>query len=147
MPSAAPREASSMASDDELVTSEDIEELNRLSVARAAAFTRMGGAVLLAMSALGLVGWLWVVIRTQQQSALFRFGNPGGSPDLLDRVSLLTTSLDGLLTSVLVGGVGLVMRLLADLAQTLTGGTVTGFQVGDVIPSAVVMEVVLEPDA
>jgi hypothetical protein len=75
-------------SDEPTITEKDVSELNRAAVDRTAAFARIGGAVLVAVGAVGLPGWIWIATRAQQQAAVGTIafvGNTSGSATLLPR--------------------------------------------------------------
>src|SRR5690349_15375785 len=76
-----------------VITEEDVDALNRASIARAAAFVRIAGSALVVVGAVGCLAWLWNVIRAQQQvstSLRFALGGPGApiEVDLVDRLDL-----------------------------------------------------------
>ena len=128
-----------MAEPGVVVTDEDVDALNRATMARAAAFVRLAGSVLVAAGATGVAAWLWLAIRTQQNlsssSVHLTLGGQGAPLDfdLVDRLDLLTASFGLLMTSVLVVGFGLLLRLIADFVDARSGGTLTGFVPGDVL--------------
>jgi hypothetical protein len=53
--------------------------------------------------------------------------------DLVDRVDLFTPYVGLLVESALVIGFGLALRLIADFLVARSGGTLTGFEPGDVL--------------
>jgi hypothetical protein len=122
-----------------VITEEDVAALNRASIARAAAFVRIAGSVLVVVGAVGCLAWLWNVIRTQQQvssSVRLVLGGPGApiDVDLVDRLDLFVSVIALLVTSALAAGFGLLHRLVADFLVMRSGGTLTGFEPGDVVP-------------
>jgi hypothetical protein len=122
-----------------VITEEDVAALNRASIARAAAFVRIAGSVLVVVGAVGCLAWLWNVIRTQQQvssSVRLVLGGPGApiDVDLVDRLDLFVSVIALLVTSALAAGFGLLLRLVADFLVMRSGGTLTGFEPGDVVP-------------
>jgi hypothetical protein len=121
-----------------VVTANDVDALNRASIERAGAFVRIAGSVLVVVGALGCAAWLWSTIRTQQQlngSLGFTLGGdrPPIDVDLVDRVDLFTPYVGLLVESALVIGFGLALRLIADFLVARSGGTLTGFEPGDVL--------------
>jgi hypothetical protein len=122
-----------------VITEEDVDALNRASIARAAAFVRIAGSALVVVGAVGCLAWLWNVIRAQQQvstSLRFALGGPGApiEVDLVDRLDLFVSVIALLITSALAAGFGLLLRLVADFLVMRSGGTLTGFEPGDVVP-------------
>jgi hypothetical protein len=139
--------------DDKTLTAEDIAGLNRQAVERAAAFSRLAGTALVIAGAVAAVAWAWTVVRAQQ--TVDDFGNVepvsveapsdalaeeaevfdpfGGLFDasFADRVDLLVGQIQLALVAVLTVGVGLGLRLIADYSVARTGGSLTGYQVGD----------------
>ena len=113
--------------DESIVTEDDVALLNRASVERAAWLARLAAGVLIGVGAVMGITWAWVTIRTQQNLNT-------GSPDILDRIDLFTSSISLLSLSGLVVGLGFLTRLAADYCQTRVGGSVSGFVVGDVLP-------------
>jgi hypothetical protein len=134
-----------MTESDVVVTEADVESLNRASIVRAAAFVRIAGSVLVVVGALGAVAWLWTMVRTQQQAgARFEFSDSGALElDLVDRVDILAPYVGVLATTALVVGFGLLLRLVSDFVVARSGGTLSGFEAGDVLDEDVV-EVELE---
>lgn len=117
------------------LTAADLAVMNRMAVARAAAFVRIAGTVLAVVGAVGLGGWLWLAVRYQQQAGLGFDGWPGGSgPSPVERVDQFVGTIYVGMEAALVVGIGLLARLGADYAVARTGGSLTGFQVGDVLP-------------
>lgn len=122
---------------DDRVTESDVAVLNRAMVERAASFTRIAGTVLVVAGALGIAAALWVIVREQQQIGGFSSGFESGTEDvsLLDRIDLISARFGALLLPVLVGGAGLALRLMADYVVGRSGGSLTGFDVGDEFPA------------
>lgn len=119
------------------MTADDVAALNRAMVERGAAFARIAGTVLIVVGAVGLIAALWVIGREQQHldSGMFSFGDEGeGGASLLDRIDLISTRFGLVELPVLIGGIGLGLRLVADYVVSRTGGTLTGFEVGDEMP-------------
>jgi hypothetical protein len=120
---------------DDIATAEDIAELNRMAVERSAAFARVAGTVVLVLGAFGTAAWLWLNARLQLR--LDDVGGPLGSfgeddrVSILDRLDTLTAYVEVLIVSVLAAGVGLGLRAVADYLVARTGGSLTGFRVGD----------------
>jgi hypothetical protein len=121
-----------------VVTEADVDALNRASIARAAAFVKVAGSVLVVVGAVGCAAWAWASVRTQQQissAANLTFGG-SGSPidiDFVDRIDALTSFVALLVTSAVAVGFGLMLRLGADVVVARSGGSLTGFEPGDVV--------------
>lgn len=124
-----------MEPDDDVVIESDVENLNRVAVERSASIARIAGSVLVVIGAVGVAGWAWITVRTQDRAGPVQFGlgEDFDAPDvsLSERIDLFTASLSLLLSSAVVVGVGLFLRFAGDYGQTRVGGSVTGFRVGD----------------
>lgn len=123
------------------LTASDIATMNRVAIVRAAAFTRIVGSAMIVVGLMGTATWLWLTVRTQQrlQASLFGFDVPIGAPEptepsLLDRLDAVPPTAVLLLLAVMALGAGTLLRLVADYAVARTGGSLTGFEVGDVLP-------------
>jgi len=121
---------------DDVINANDVDDLNRAVIARAAAFVRMAGTVLVVVGVVGCAAWLWTTVRTQQAaSASVTLGvSPTGSkPDveLIDRVDLFAPFFGALVIASLVIGFGLLLRLVADFVVARGGGSLTRFEAGD----------------
>jgi hypothetical protein len=127
-----------------VITPEDVEELNAAAIARAAAFVRIAGTVLVGVGAAGCLAWLWTAVRSQQElSPNVGFGLPGSeSPqvELVDRIDLLAPFLGAWVLAAFVVGFGLLLRLAADFVLARSGGSVTGFEAGDVLPDDIELD-------
>jgi hypothetical protein len=137
----AARDAWPVASEDALVTAEDVVELNRASIARAGALARGAGSVLVAVGVVGAVAWLWTAARQQQlvdsgggDGGLAVFGPPSEELSFVERLDLFASTIGFLLTAALLTGVGFLLRLVADYSVGRTGTSLTGFEVGDRLP-------------
>jgi hypothetical protein len=120
---------------DSTVGAEDVAALNRAMVERAAAFTRIAGTVLIVVGVIGVLAAVWFIVREQQQlDSGGMFGGNEGDVSLLDRFDVFTTRFAVFELPALVAGAGLALRLLADYATARTGGTLTGYEVGDEMP-------------
>ncbi|HKE74864.1 MAG TPA: hypothetical protein VKB57_14680, partial [Acidimicrobiales bacterium] len=122
----------------EMFTLDDVRDLNAASVARAAAFARVAGSVMVAVGVVGAAAWLWITVR---QQAVFNGGSGAADPltpsrdiDFLRRVDAVAIYVALLVSAVLATAAGLGLRLLADYTVARTGGTLTGFRVGDPLP-------------
>ena len=124
-----------MDSDDGLLNSADIATLNTAAVERAAALARLVGFALVVLGGVGAIAWAWVAVRTQDRvtSVDVTFGSEASPVGLSisDRIDLLAQSVGLLLTAGALVGLGLLLRLAADYAQSRAGGSITGFRVGD----------------
>ena len=124
---------------DDVVTASDIAALNAAAVARAAAFARIAGTVLVVAGLVGVAAWLWMAARSQQYldddgGGFSAVGFVQDDPSWLDRLDVLSTTITLGVSAVLAVGAGVLMRLAADYAVARTGGSLTGFQVGDAMP-------------
>jgi hypothetical protein len=122
----------------DMFTLDDVRDLNAASVARAAAFARIAGTLLVAVGVLGAAAWLWITVR---QQAVFDGGSVSADPriagrdvDSLRRIDAVAIYVALLVSAVLATAAGLGLRLLADYTVARTGGTLTGFRVGDPLP-------------
>ena len=136
------------AADGSTITGEDVDWLNGRSVARAAAFARIAGTVLIVVGALGVVAWLWMNVRRQQQLSeiidfMSGFGDDtdSGVVSFADRTVSLSERIDAaadtvtlLLSAALAVGAGFGVRLVAEYTVARTGGSLTAFAVGDPVP-------------
>jgi hypothetical protein len=140
--------AMTASDENEILTADDISGLNRQAVVRAAAFTRLAGAALVIAGAVAIVACGWIVVRDQlrlddydaldpvaaqtpaEDGPLFDFD---GAFDVTfaDRVDVLVGRIGFALTAVVAVGVGLGLRLVADYSVARTGGSLTGYEVGD----------------
>jgi hypothetical protein len=122
-----------------IVTAEDVATLNRATVTRAAAFVRLAGTALVVASVVFLAAWAWVTVRQQQQISgeVVYSGASDLEPDsgasAQQRIDVFTSSLVLLFDAALLAGVGLALRLLADHTVARVGGSLTGYEVGDVL--------------
>jgi hypothetical protein len=120
---------------DEILTADDIAGLNRQAVIRAAAFTRLAGTGLVIAGAIALAAWLWLAIRQQQVIDGDTFSPPlaGLTEDVsfTQRIDLLANQIILAIWAVVALGIGLGLRLVADYSVVRTGGTLTGYEVGD----------------
>jgi hypothetical protein len=123
----------------DIVTADDVAALNRATVTRAAAFVRMAGTALVVAGVVFLTAWAWVVVRQQQRlddEMVFTGVSEVGPEDgvsMQERIDVLTTSLSLLFFGALLVAVGLASRLLADHTVARAGGTLTGYEAGDVV--------------
>lgn len=125
-----------IATDDDIATAEDIAELNRMAVERSAGFARVAGTVVLVLGAFGALSWVWLNVRLQLRlddvgAPLGQFGDADEGPSFVDRLDILTAYVEVLVVSALAAGVGLGLRAVADYLVARTGGSLTGFRVGD----------------
>jgi hypothetical protein len=123
----------------DVITADDIADLNRMAIERAGAFARVAGSVMTVVAAVGVVAWTWLTVRAQLMADDFSggsgaFDDVGGSMSFADRVDLLLGYVTILVMATLTGGVGLGLRLGADTAVARAGGSLTGFATGDVVP-------------
>jgi|RhiMethySRZTD1v2_1073278.scaffolds.fasta_scaffold880809_2 hypothetical protein len=125
-------------SDQEIFTADDVAGLNTASVARAAAFARISGSVLVGAGGLGVAAWLWITVRLQValggSSGPLDPVAPGTDIGFLRRLDGVAAYIALLVSALLTVGVGLGLRLVADYAVARTGGTLTGYLAGDPLP-------------
>jgi hypothetical protein len=114
----------------------DVERLNSMAVERAGAFARFAGVVLIVVGIIGVAGWLWITVRQQQRidDVGGEFDLEGDGPSLVERVDAMVDYIIFLAWSVLTIGAGFGLRLAADYAAARSGGSLTGFSVGDPVP-------------
>jgi hypothetical protein len=122
--------------DDHIATAEDIAELNRMAVERSAAFARVAGAVVLVVGVFGALAWLWLTVRLQLRlddrgSGVGSFGDLELDTSFLERIDVASSYVELLVVSALAGGLGLGLRAAADYLVARTGGSLTGYRVGD----------------
>ena len=138
----------------ETATAEDIAELNRAAIERSAAFARIAGAVLLVIGVVGLVAWLWLTLRLQirlddMSIGSDPFGGGESATSFADRVDALVGYTETLVIAALAVGGGLGLRALADYMVARTGGSLTGYRVGDdlsVVDDDIVVEAADGPE-
>lgn len=123
--------------DDLVASAEDIATLNRMAVERSAAFARAAGTVVLVAGVIGALAWLWFAVRLQLRlddtGGALTLDFDGSDPEVsfLDRLDTLTAYVETLVVSALAAGLGLGLRAVADYMVARTGGSLTGFRVGD----------------
>jgi hypothetical protein len=141
---------------DAVATAEDIATLNRMAVERSAAFTRVAGTAVLVAGLVGVLAWLWYIVRLQlaMEPRTGLTGVPqidGLDTDItfLDRVDVVSVYFEPLVVAALAAGIGLALRGVADYMVARTGGSLTGFRVGDDLtaPTAEVELEQLDPPA
>ena len=118
---------------DDIVTTEDVVVLNRAVVARASAFARIAGTVMLVVAGLALAAWAWTTVR-QQIMAEDSFVGIDDDLTVGQRVDLVASTFIYVVYAAVAGGVGLGLRLAADYTVARTGGSLTGFEPGDRLP-------------
>jgi hypothetical protein len=109
------------------LTLDDVTGMNNAAVERAAVIARLGGTALTLVGGMFVAAWLWFTVRSQM-NRLDR------GADLLDRVDLFINYLAFLGSAASIIGLGLGLRVVATYVQARVGGSVTGFQVGDLLP-------------
>ena len=115
----------------DVITADDIADLNRMAIERAGAFARVAGSVLVVVAAVGVVAWTWLTVRAQLMADDFSggsgaFDDVGGSMSFADRVDLLLGYVTILVMATLTGGVGFGLRLGADTAVARPRVTLVG---------------------
>jgi hypothetical protein len=115
-----------MTDDDDGVTARLIALLNRASVERSAAIARIAGSVLIIVGIIGMVMWLWLVVRTQDNANPsgmdFGFGEVDDDVPLSRRLDLFASTMSALLFSSAAIVLGMLARLLGDYTQSRIGG-------------------------
>ena len=106
-------------------------------VSRAAGFARYAGAALIVVGVIGVVAAVWLGVRSQLSAGdayVSPFGGGDESPTLADRFDLVVAPVAYAVAAALTGGAGTALRLAADYAVARTGGSLTGYEPGDVWP-------------
>jgi hypothetical protein len=121
-------------SDADTVTAADVTGLNRAVVARAADLARLVGTGLLIVAGLGVLAWAWLMVRGLDLfgDELSEFGEDVG---FADRVDLVAGYVSLLIFSGLAAGIGVGLRLGADVSVARTGGSLTGVEAGEPLAS------------
>jgi cytoskeletal protein RodZ len=121
------------------VTADDVASANRETLSRATAVARIAGIGLIVIGVVGLAAWLWFLVRQQQDLNSNRgvdaFGQPAPSAGFRDRIDAAINSITLLLWATLTLGGGFALRLLGQYSFAQAGGSLTGFEVGDTLPS------------
>lgn len=120
----------------DLVTADDVAVMNGQTVARAAAFARLAGTGLIVVSGVTAIVWLWLTVRYEllvDDGSSSGVG-PSGDTSLAERLDLAAGLSQYLVYAAVVLGVGVGLRLLADYSVARTGGSLTGFEPGDLLP-------------
>jgi hypothetical protein len=119
----------------EILTTDDITSLNRQAVLRGAAFTRLAGTALVVAGAIAVTAWLWLVVRQQQvvdsDSFTGTLAALNDDVSFVQRLDLLASQVTLGIWAVVTVGIGLGLRLIADYSVARTGGSLTGYEVGD----------------
>ena len=118
----------------DVVTSEDVRDLNVMTLQRAGFFARVGGDVLVVVGAIGVVAWLWLIVRQQLEGGGFLAltdGSGGEGVSIGERLDAIAGTYGILLQAVLAVAVGLAVRLLAANLLSQLGVSLTGFEPGD----------------
>jgi hypothetical protein len=136
----------------DVIGREDIALLNGQAVERAGAFARLAGSALIVVGSIGVVAWSWLTVRrwvTVDDFEGFSNGFEGQGPDvsLVDRLDLVANYVPLLVYGAVATGVGCALRLLADYTVARTGGSLSGFVVGDPVPADDPDPVEVEPFA
>jgi preprotein translocase subunit Sss1 len=129
-----------MENDDRTITEEDLALLNRTQIGRSATLARHVGTGLIALGCVGMLAWLWMEVRSQQNLGTL-FGSPGDGfeqPSLpfIDRVSIFSSLIVVVIEAGVLIGVGFLLRLLADHVQLAHGISPLGLEVGDPWPES-----------
>jgi hypothetical protein len=125
-----------MSDASDVLTAEDVHDLNRMSMRRTAAFLRIAGLAIVAVGVLAVLGWLWYAVRTQQQlggiDSLPGFGGgPEDTASWVDRLDVFAPFLGNLVIGAIAVGFGLLLQLVAGFMIDRTGASLTGFEPGD----------------
>jgi hypothetical protein len=130
-----PAEVTTVTVGPDRVTAQDVRNLNRASVERAAAIARLAGTAIICIGLVILLAWGWLLVRSQMnlEGGFFSFSFDGEpeDPGFKERLDAFASFTTVLAEAAVVTALGVGLRLLADYAQTRVGGTVTGFVEGD----------------
>jgi hypothetical protein len=128
--------AVSTAGEEDIVTDADVVMMNGIAIARSAAFARVAGTVLVAVGVVAAAAWVWLIFRTQAQidDGSVVFADTSREVSLADRLDIAAGYVSLLVWAALAGGAGLGLRAIADYLVARTGGSLTGFVAGDVLP-------------
>lgn len=120
----------------EVVTEEDVAVLNNSALRDSAIWGHRAGTAAVFAGLFGVAAWLWLTIRYQLDLG-GRFagfsGGDGESADLADHIDALFQTASMLLFGVVTVAVGASVRLYCDRALAAAGGTITGWEAGDVV--------------
>ena len=121
-----------------VVTTNDVEELNRATIRRLGYFAQMAGAVLLVIGAVGVAAWLWLVVRQQLRAGDgvggFSFDGDPGRPTIAGRIDMVMGATGLLVEGALAAATGIAIRLLGGVLRARAGASLTGFEPGDPFP-------------
>ncbi len=117
----------------EPLNAEDVAFLNREIMRDAAVRARLVAIILMVVGTVGAAGWMWITIRTQQNVRERSFAFRGGGVTALDRLDAAVTTVGVLVTSAFTFGVGVALSLMSSHLTVTYGGTLSGFEEGDVV--------------
>jgi hypothetical protein len=133
-------EAATSDPDDDVITTADVDWMNRTMMARSATTVRRAGMALVVAGVVGLLLALWSHWSYQDDLASVGVGSldPFGDPterdvSWTDRLDLFAR-LYGLEVPVTAVGLGFGLRLFADYVVVRTGGSLGPVDVGDAVP-------------
>jgi len=126
------------------ITQDDLDALNRRGLLRTALLARRLAEVMLLVALLVAIAWGWQVVRYQQLLTDNRgdgfLGVDVGAVGFTDipwteRVDAFASSVGLLGHAALIAGVGLAIRLYAEVSTLRAGGRITAWDLGDEIDS------------
>jgi len=121
----------------EVITEDDVDELNRQALNRSSAIARLAGSALLVVGAITLLAWVWLVAKQQFDIDEYGLGfdpSADDGPSLGDRLTLFSTTVTLLALGSIAVVFGFLVRMVADFGQLRAGGSITGAVVGQEIP-------------
>lgn len=123
------------------ITPDDVALANRTVLTRASVVARIAGIVVIVIGVVGFAAWLWLVVRTQQQlnqtRGVDQFGQPAPPAGFRDRIDQSVGTVEIMLWATLTIGGGFALRLLGQHSLARSGGSLTGYEVGDAVPEPV----------
>jgi hypothetical protein len=126
-----------MTDADPTLTADDVAWLDRTSMGRSAKTSRLAGSILAVVGVVVAVAWLWTTVRQQQDlSDAFIGGSAEPGASFAERIDVAVSQLGLLVTSGILVGVGLLLRLLADHVAFAAGVSPLGLEAGDPSPLA-----------
>lgn len=121
------------------ISQADLNGLNRRALVRSGELVRQAGTGLIGIGVVLTAGWLWQLVRFQQLLTDSESGGivMGGSAlrgiTLTQRIDSIAQSLGTLGFAAVTVGVGLAVRLYAEVVTLQQGADITPWQLGDEI--------------
>lgn len=126
-----------MTSGGSQITAGDVESLNNATILRSAAIAKLAGTALVVISSAGMLAWLWLVARSQLELGPYGIPFRGeGDPAVDERIDQVASTLGLLVNSALALTIGCAVRMLSDYVTARSGGSLTGYEPGDLAPIA-----------